>query len=471
MVNHMVRIEEIEISNFKNVAHGVLRFDNPRKNYAASIVGLFGQNGSGKTAMIDAVSLLKILLSGKRVPNYFSDCINVNAESATIKYNLKVISGNIEYDVAYQLSIRKDIEEFGQNIDDISDNIRYKTTVFNEKLSCSYENEDESVRMSDIANTDTDTDSVFIPDTKYKALCGNDKKTATSLLVAKKIAQEFSASFLFSKALLNALRKNKEAVNDSYNNVYLNLFERLMWYGSFELFVIDTTSTGLIQLNTLPLSYKFTEDGKTTIGSIMISLNDATVIPLELYETVQKVICRMNIVLEQLIPGLDIYVKKLGEQLMPNGQIGCRVQLVSGKNTKEIPLKYESEGIKRIVSIIHLLIVMYNSSLITVAVDELDSGVFEYLLGEILRIISEKGKGQLIFTSHNLRPLETLDKGFVAFTTTNPQKRYIRLTNVKTNNNLRDFYYRDIILGEQDEPLYERTSNSEIALAFIEASE
>ena len=26
------------------------------------------------------------------------------------------------------------------------------------------------------------------------------------------------------------------------------------------------------------------------------------------------------------------------------------------------------------------------------------------LLGELLKIISEKGKGQLIFTSHNLRP-------------------------------------------------------------------
>lgn len=469
MVNHIVRIEEIEIYNFKNVVHGTLRFDNPRKNYAASVVGLYGQNGSGKTAMIDAVSLLKLLLSGKRVPDYFSDCINVDAESATIKYSIKVISGKTEYIAVYQLSIRKDIDESGQNIDDITDNIRYKTTIFNEKLSCSYVNEDESVRMSDIANTDTD--SVFIPDTKYKSLCGNDKNIATTLLVAKKLAQESSASFLFSKALLNALRKNDYGIDYSHNNVYHNLFERLIWYGNYELFVIDTTSTGLIQLNTLPLSYKFTENGKTNIGSIMISLNDATVIPLELYETVQKVIRRMNIVLEQLIPGLNIDVKKLGEQLLPNGQTGCRVQLVSGKNSKEIALKYESEGIKKIISILQLLIVMYNTPSITVAVDELDSGVFEYLLGEFLRIISEKGRGQLIFTSHNLRPLETLDKGFVAFTTTNPDNRYIRLTNVKTNHNLRDFYYRDIILGEQDEPLYERTNNSEIALAFIEAGE
>lgn len=106
-----------------------------------------------------------------------------------------------------------------------------------------------------------------------------------------------------------------------------------------------------------------------------------------------------------------------------------------------------------------LLIVVYNNSSITVAIDELDSGIFEYLLGELLRIISEKGKGQLIFTSHNLRPLETLDKGFIAFTTTNPENHYIRMTNVKENHNLRDFYYRDIVLGEQSEVVYEETNN------------
>jgi len=44
--------------------------------------------------------------------------------------------------------------------------------------------------------------------------------------------------------------------------------------------------------------------------------------------------------------------------------------------------------------------------------------------------------------------------------------RYIRFSGVKTTNNLRDFYYRDIILGEQSEPVYESTNNSEIALAF-----
>ncbi|RKW57250.1 MAG: ATP-binding protein, partial [Lachnospiraceae bacterium] len=115
--------------------------------------------------------------------------------------------------------------------------------------------------------------------------------------------------------------------------------------------------------------------------------------------------------------------------------------------------------------------IMYNVSSITIAIDELDSGIFEYLLGELLRILSEKGKGQLIFTSHNLRPLETIDRGFIAFTTTNPDNRYIRLTNIKENNNLRNFYFRDIVLGEQNEELYDTTNNSEIAFAFREVGD
>ena len=67
--------------------------------------------------------------------------------------------------------------------------------------------------------------------------------------------------------------------------------------------------------------------------------------------------------------------------------------------------------------------------------------------------------------------METIDKGYIAFTITNPKVRYIRLTNVKGINNLRDFYYRDIVLGEQNEEVYNPTNNYEIALAFREAGE
>lgn len=461
-----VRIENVEIINFKNVRYGFLDFENTRKPFKSNVLGLYGQNGSGKTALIDALSLLKLTLSGKMVPAYFADYVHINSSFATLKFNFKVRNKetNAEYHASYEFSIRKDIDESLQNIsqNDVV-NEKHKATIFNEVLSYSYVSVAEKIKKG--ALVDTRTDEAFLPESKYKVLVGTGKKKKTDLLTAKLLASATSRTFVFSPELLNSIRQNCKEQR------HLDLYEALVWFGNYELFIINTTNSGLISMNALPLSFRYNENGKAAIGSLMLKLNEPSLVPQEALDIVKNVVANMNVVLTQLVPGLTISVKELGAELSKSGGTNARIQLMSHKNSKEIPLQYESEGIKKIISILQLLIVVYNKDSITVAVDELDSGVFEYLLGELLRIISEKGKGQLIFTSHNLRPLETLDKGFIAFTTTNPDNRYIRLKDIKTNNNLRDFYYRDIVLGEQDEPVYEPTNNYEIALAFREAGE
>lgn len=461
-----VRILNLEVFNFKNVRHGFLDFENPRKPFKSSVLGLYGQNGSGKTALIDALSLLKLVLSGKRVPARFADYVHVNAPYATLKFNFQVMNREtkVNYSVFYEFSIRKDIDESLQNTsqNEMADEA-HKATIFDEVLAYSYVVGDEKGKKSTLV--DTRTDEVFIPESKYKVLVGSGKKKKTDLLTAKLLASATSRSFVFSPELVNCIRQ------ECTEQRHLDLYEALVWFGNYELFIIDTTNSGLISMNALPLSFKYNENGKSVIGSLMIKLNEPSLVPLEALNIVKHVVANMNVVLTQLIPGLTISIRELGAELSKSGSTNSKIQLMSHKNSKEIPLQYESEGIKKIISILQLLIGVYNKNSITVAIDELDSGVFEYLLGELLRIISEKGKGQLIFTSHNLRPLETLDKGFIAFTTTNPDKRYIRLKDIKTNNNLRDFYYRDIVLGEQDEPVYELTNNYEIALAFREAGE
>ena len=56
----------------------------------------------------------------------------------------------------------------------------------------------------------------------------------------------------------------------------------------------------------------------------------------------------MNRVLPYLVPDLTMGVKVLGKELMRDSSVGYRVELVSNK----IPFKYESDGVKRIVSIL-----------------------------------------------------------------------------------------------------------------------
>lgn len=463
MASRIVRIESITIDNFKNVTHGTFDFENKRKDYKASVLGLYGQNGSGKTALIDAIHLLKLALCGKAVPKKYADYINVDTEYATLEYKFVVRYPEIVYNVWYQFSIRKVIDESAAGNAETTNEIATKVEIFDEVFAFSYKSKNDKMRKAPLI--DTRTDKLFTPKAKMQELVGNDKEKYMDLLVTKRLTKATSRSFIFSRELINQYRRNCR------NELYMKLIESLYMFGHRELFVIDTESIGLISLNTLPLVFKYRNETSEAVGGVLLSLNGLALIPEDTYGIVENVIKNMNIVLEQLVPGLRIGVVDLGSTMTKDGKIAKQIQLISLKNNKQIPFCYESEGIKKIVSNLQLLIVVYNNPSVTVAIDELDSGVFEYLLGEMLNIISEKGKGQLIFTSHNLRPLETIDKGFIAFTTTNQKNRYIRLTNVKGTNNLRDFYYRDIVLGEQSEQVYNPTNNFEIALAFREAGE
>ena len=449
---------------------GSLSFENPRKKFRASVLGLYGQNGSGKTALIDALELLKLALCGKQIPEKFADFINIDSDVATFNFEFTVMAGSETIPLSYQFSIQTVVDTDERNIDASFDPLNKKRVeIFAEILKCPIFG-DSKPRMGTLF--DTSSSELLLPRTRSQLLIGNNKKTEMDLLVAKKLAKVQSRSFIFSKEFLTVARKRvKDSQNLENFSLYIQRLENLVTFGNYELFVINTKNSAFISLESQPFSFKFSDETEYSIGTIMIPLNESTIISQGSIDATKSIIQPMNVVLEQLVPGLTIRIKDLGTQVLKNGELGGRIQLMSCKADKEIPLAYESEGIKKIISILQLLIVVYNEPSITVAIDELDTGVFEYLLGELLRLISERGKGQLIFTSHNLRPLETLDRGFIAFTTINPYNRYVRMTNVKETNNLRDFYYRDIMFGGQEEELYEPTRNAEIAFAFREAGE
>ena len=472
MMESIVRMVDFKITNFKNVNNGSLNLINKRKNFSSSILGLYGQNGSGKTALIDAFQILKLLLCGRQVPDKYADYINVNSDCSKFHFHFQIDAGNNgTYEIYYDFSLKaaKSIVEPNMPIGDTATTI--KAQIYDEVLSYSFTS--DTLKMRKSIFIDTSSEGIFSPAGKYELLFGKDKELKKNLLLLKALTSNSSQSFIFSREFLQNLRnkKNDEKETDSIYSLHKYILDRLVYYGNCELFIIATSNSGVLSLNVLPIAFRYKSGNHGAVGSLALHLNGPSEVPEDTFLMINDIIKNMNTVLTQIVPGLTIGIMDMGLTVSADGVKNHSFQLMSNKNNKQIPLCYESEGIKKIISILQLFIIMYNVSSITIAIDELDSGIFEYLLGELLRILSEKGKGQLIFTSHNLRPLETIDRGFIAFTTTNPDNRYIRLSNIKENNNLRDFYFRDIVLGEQNEEIYDTTNNSEIALAFREVGD
>ena len=55
------------------------------------------------------------------------------------------------------------------------------------------------------------------------------------------------------------------------------------------------------------------------------------------------------------------------------------------------------------------------------------------------------------------------------FTTVNPEKRFSKLDGISGNNNLRDSYFRNIVLGNGEDAFYDPTDAFDIEQALFEA--
>lgn len=211
MQKTIVRLENIHIENFKNITNGELCFSNSSENCKANILGLFGENGSGKTALIDAIELLQLALKGVPIPQKFADFINVEAESAHLYYEFSVSDQNEKHQVFYEFKLTAEKDESTQNIPIpiySNEKIPFKAMIKDEILSYIYDNNQTKTHKNILI--DTSSPKAFEPFRKIPSLIQKNEETVMDLLASKRIVQKSSRSFLFSKELLKAVRNNPD---------------------------------------------------------------------------------------------------------------------------------------------------------------------------------------------------------------------------------------------------------------------
>ena len=264
-------------------------------------------------------------------------------------------------------------------------------------------------------------------------------------------------------------KRAEKALSDLYSPLSESVLA-LRIFSYSDMAIVSTVRQVGLAVNMLRISTHEGEYGRFADNSFRIDISKPHLATKDQLEILDATVSTVRKVLAALIPGLSLDIKRLGTALDDEGETVESVELVVTRGDVTVPLRSESEGVKKLVSILVMLVDVYSKPGACVAIDELDSGLFEFLLGEILQVLQEHGKGQLIFTAHNLRPLETLDKGSLVFTTTNPSNRYTTFKGSGVTNNLRSQYLRAINLGGQPETIYEPTSKFEIDSAFYDAS-
>ena len=115
MQEFIVRIQRAELNNFKNVEHGAFNFACNSKEdifeYGSDILGIYGQNGSGKTAFIRSLAILDALLSGNRLPKDILNYITVGKDSSHIVFEFSVTNNISYYKVIYEFELQKRLSD------------------------------------------------------------------------------------------------------------------------------------------------------------------------------------------------------------------------------------------------------------------------------------------------------------------------------------------------------------------------
>ena len=465
--NFLVRIIKNELIDFKNVNYGEVRYINYssvekeavlQKN---DIVGIYGQNGSGKTALVEALDILKSILAGEEVPyEPYEGLINcVTGTRLITTFYIEYLQQ--KYKACYDVILNVDKKEKKIKLD--SEKLTYWDRgatwkgIRDLKFSNPYYNQNSI--LEDI--------SVEFQTEHKKEFAGVTVLNKGMQNLAVFCAQK-NLSIFFNDLFLNKISECDEKNNEEKK--LATVIKGLADFGKLYFQVVKINQLADINKNTiLPVNIHSENENFVMQGCLPLVMNGKGKIPESLYVQLKAAIEAINIALKAIIPNLRIELRNINEEPDERGVKNIFVEVYSIRNDKEFLTRYESEGIKRIISLLNYLTALYNYPQICLVVDELDSGIFEYLLGEILGVLNDEAKGQLIFTSHNLRAVEKLDIKNIICTTINPQNRYIRLVGKEKNHNPRDFYLRTITIGGQKEELYDEADLQSIGYAFRKA--
>ena len=416
-----IKLKSISITNIKNIAYGHIDFTYDQTYL--NTLGIYGQNGSGKTTLIQCLDIIAHIISG----NLKDFDIKMLDES-----NEAVIAIEIEQvglkTIRYEVTFKRSDDGF----------IIVKEALYN-------------IIGDSLDNILTfDLYSAEIVKSKYPLNLSLDV-----LKIIKNLSLKDKSSFLFNDNFIDTIKEIDVLM------IYLVIMKNF----AKNIKIYHNQSASLIKNNNIALPFLLKD--KNTYTQHLFEKHDY--IPIKYKDDYEVLVKQINLVVSVLFPHLQLSTLQRDIRIGKDGQDEVRLELIVENNGKTFSIQHESDGIKKLITIISYLIYVYNNESAIVVIDEIDAHIYEYLLGELIDLIATGAKGQLIFTSHNLRVLEKLDDKKIIFTTNQSDNRFIKIKDYNQDDNLRDIYIRSIIIDDIEQSFYSGSGQGDIRLAFTMA--
>ena len=449
----IVRLERLKVQNIKNVKNGEIFFPEQKKlergdfssDDFGSILGIYGQNGSGKTTTVDALRILQHILCGSPLFSFNPNYITNGETSCAIEADFLIETKGNTYYVNY-------LVELGSND-------RITSYVKKEKVSFFSKNEPRKNNYY-LFNSPSSLNGVFT-----NAL--NDKEKAIysftiGIETKSNINTQAPLSSLFNRKTIDIISKAKN-INEDFKIICLSL-------SAFAAYKFAIFSLGYFNDNqNLGMRFRVLQSNTEipNVSDIFVPFAP-TALTIDQFNSFKKIVNQINKVMPSLIPNYKLDFHILNSEIEREYSKSVQFILVSKRGSDNpIPLSLESNGIKKILSILSGFIDAFNHEGCLIVIDELDSGIFEYLLGEMVYAFANFAKGQLIFNSHNMRILEKVDYKNFFFATTDRNDAFVQINKVRESNNLRDMYYKYLInFEESGKKLYDAVRTEEMINAL-----
>lgn len=405
MKNYILRLKingiknidkEIELNFYNNLA------DKNFKDFQKShITAIYGANGAGKTGIIQAMEIYQNLFNNK-------DYLIVENANGHLKNVINQKTKKFTLDIVFAVFMEEvDTKTKNEKVPNTLKNI-YKHYLCIEEVGGSYKLTADELYL--LKGKNINQDEKFTPIYKVKDgeivdiqenLIGENEKeelikktmnilhfqTLPDVLLSKDNYNFMqNKKFIFPYIVLEIFALKLIVVMQDSDNNYIN-FDNLAQQANCLRKYKEQMSEE--EYNKLLLEDKFTN----------LSVEK---IPKKLFTNYEDKVKKLTSFLKVFKDDLNnIEIKKYD-----NGDFyECELILVY-KDGKKINKEYESSGIKKLITLYSALNDCVNGKI--VFIDEIDANIHDVLLTKIIEFISLYSKGQFIFTTHNIEPMEVL---------------------------------------------------------------